>query len=248
MRWVWRETAFEKEGKEQDECVSKFCCRLTCRIIFRISIRARNFCLLLNCLKGGSRDNKKHLPSSTSVSSIFFCRKIWSSDSPFHRPQRPLGRVEIEIYSFITSAVDGGWSASRPGRHYLLERPVTHCIGGWVGPRAGLDGCGKSCLFGIRSPDLAATEASVFLFTVCTILSNILTLSAWSPIIWTRKLTYPFLISVQLEAHSNSWRPTRKLRTSIYSLNFCRCNISIFYYTKVVFSPPPIFTFLRPLR
>jgi hypothetical protein len=23
------------------------------------------------------------------------------------------------------------------------ERPGTHCIGGWVGPRAGLDGCGK---------------------------------------------------------------------------------------------------------
>ena len=27
---------------------------------------------------------------------------------------------------------------------YPRERPVTHCIGGWVGPRAGLDGCGKS--------------------------------------------------------------------------------------------------------
>jgi len=27
---------------------------------------------------------------------------------------------------------------------YPLERPGTHCIGGWVGPRAGLDGCGKS--------------------------------------------------------------------------------------------------------
>jgi len=25
-----------------------------------------------------------------------------------------------------------------------LERPVTHCIGGWVGLRAGQDGCGKS--------------------------------------------------------------------------------------------------------
>ena len=25
-----------------------------------------------------------------------------------------------------------------PGR-----RPGTHCIGGWVGPRAGLEGCGK---------------------------------------------------------------------------------------------------------
>ena len=24
------------------------------------------------------------------------------------------------------------------------ERPGTHCTGGWVGPRAGWDGCGKS--------------------------------------------------------------------------------------------------------
>jgi hypothetical protein len=24
------------------------------------------------------------------------------------------------------------------------DRPGTHCVGGWVGPRAGLDGCGKS--------------------------------------------------------------------------------------------------------
>jgi len=24
------------------------------------------------------------------------------------------------------------------------ERPGTHCIGGWVDPRAGLDGCRKS--------------------------------------------------------------------------------------------------------
>jgi hypothetical protein len=24
------------------------------------------------------------------------------------------------------------------------NRPGTHCIGGWVGPRAGLDGCEKS--------------------------------------------------------------------------------------------------------
>jgi hypothetical protein len=24
------------------------------------------------------------------------------------------------------------------------KRPGTHCIGGWVGPRAGLDGCRKS--------------------------------------------------------------------------------------------------------
>ena len=34
-------------------------------------------------------------------------------------------------------------SASRPGRMYPRERPGTHCTGGWVGPRAGLDRCGK---------------------------------------------------------------------------------------------------------
>ena len=27
---------------------------------------------------------------------------------------------------------------------YPQERPDTHCIGGWVGTTAGLDGCGKS--------------------------------------------------------------------------------------------------------
>ena len=41
--------------------------------------------------------------------------------------------------------LDGdGWSASRPGPLYPRKRPGTHCTGGWVGPRAGLEGCGKS--------------------------------------------------------------------------------------------------------
>jgi len=75
---------------------------------------------------------------------------------------------------------------------------------------------------------LATTKASVFFFTVRTLLPNILTSSAWSPIIWTRKLTYLFLISVQLEAHSSSWRLTRKLRTTIYLSDFCLCILSIF--------------------
>jgi hypothetical protein len=41
----------------------------------------------------------------------------------------------------LTLALDGGeWSASRPGRFRPTERaPDTHWIGGWVGPRAGLD-------------------------------------------------------------------------------------------------------------
>jgi hypothetical protein len=50
-----------------------------------------------------------------------------------------------------------------------------------------------------------------------------LTSSAWSPVIWTRKLTYTFLISLQLEACCSLWRLTRKLRTTIYPSDFCRC-------------------------
>jgi len=45
----------------------------------------------------------------------------------------------------MTTALEG----ARGQRHtlsalYPRERPSTHCTGGWVGPRAGLDGCGKS--------------------------------------------------------------------------------------------------------
>jgi hypothetical protein len=42
---------------------------------------------------------------------------------------------------FLTSALDGGeWSASRLGRFTSKGRaPNIHCIGGWVGPGAGLD-------------------------------------------------------------------------------------------------------------
>ena len=43
------------------------------------------------------------------------------------------------------SALDGlGGSAPRSGRVYLWERRGNHCTGYWVGPRAGLDRCGKS--------------------------------------------------------------------------------------------------------
>jgi hypothetical protein len=44
-------------------------------------------------------------------------------------------------FAFLTSTlVRGEWSASRPGRLTPGERgPRTHCIGGRMGPRAGLD-------------------------------------------------------------------------------------------------------------
>ena len=46
----------------------------------------------------------------------------------------------------------GERSASRPGRSLPRERPMTHCTGGWVGPRAGLDKCGKSRPHRVSTP------------------------------------------------------------------------------------------------
>ena len=40
--------------------------------------------------------------------------------------------------------MDMGGRHHAPGRFSSQERPGTHCTGGWVGPRAGLHGCGKS--------------------------------------------------------------------------------------------------------
>ena len=63
----------------------------------------------------------------------------------------------------MTSALDGsGWSASRPGRLYPRESPGTHCTEGWVGLRAGLEGCGKPRLAGIRSPDRPARSELLY--------------------------------------------------------------------------------------
>jgi hypothetical protein len=51
------------------------------------------------------------------------------------------GGVDVQIHIFLTSALAGvEWSASRPGRFTLGKTaPDIHWIGGWVGPRAGLD-------------------------------------------------------------------------------------------------------------
>jgi len=45
----------------------------------------------------------------------------------------------------LTSALNGGgWLRPRPGQFTPRERPGIHRTGGWVGPKAGLEGCGKS--------------------------------------------------------------------------------------------------------
>jgi hypothetical protein len=51
------------------------------------------------------------------------------------------GAWRYSSYAFLTSALDGGeWSASRPDRALPRRKTAgTHCTGGWVGLRAGLD-------------------------------------------------------------------------------------------------------------
>jgi len=49
------------------------------------------------------------------------------------------------MYSSNVSRLDGGGlSTPRPGHFNPGKSPVPG-IDGWVGPRAGLDGCGKYC-------------------------------------------------------------------------------------------------------
>ena len=71
----------------------------------------------------------------------------------------------IEIALSVTSARGGGvWSATRLGCFTRRERPDTRCVGGWVGLRAGLDGCRKLYLAPHRdlSPDLPALSESLY--------------------------------------------------------------------------------------
>jgi hypothetical protein len=65
------------------------------------------------------------------------------------------GGVDAYIYIFLHSSLIGGeWSASRPGHFTSGERAHgTRWVGGWVGPRAGLDDAEKILdLTGTRSP------------------------------------------------------------------------------------------------
>jgi len=63
--------------------------------------------------------------------------------------------VEIEFHAFVTPSARWPWVVSTTLRSlYPRERSGTHCIGRWVGPKAGLDGWGKSRLHwdSIRGP------------------------------------------------------------------------------------------------
>jgi len=64
-----------------------------------------------------------------------------------------------------------GWVVNATPRPlYPRERPGTHCIAGWMGPWAGLDGWGKSC----PSPgfDPRTIQPVAIRYTDCAILAH----------------------------------------------------------------------------
>ena len=56
-----------------------------------------------------------------------------------------------------------GWVFNATPRPlYPWKRPGTHCIGGWVGPKAGLDVSENLDPTGIRTPDLPTCSESLY--------------------------------------------------------------------------------------
>jgi hypothetical protein len=76
---------------------------------------------------------------------LYFPLKVKSLHLTKHHAMKTYWEVEVYLHAVLTSALGGGeWSASRPGRFTPRERvPGTQCIGGCVGPRAGLDTVSK---------------------------------------------------------------------------------------------------------
>jgi len=75
----------------------------------------------------------------------------------------------------MTTTVERGeWSASCPGHSLLYPREIlgTHCTGGWVGPRAGLDRCGKSRPHRVSIPRKSSQLLYRLYYTVQNTLQN----------------------------------------------------------------------------
>jgi hypothetical protein len=85
---------------------------------------------------------------------------VWEPRNRSRRTHRVSGGTAQLFLNLGTRR--GVWSASCPGCLYPRERPGTHCTGGWVGPGAGLDRCGKYRPTGIRSPGLPACSESLY--------------------------------------------------------------------------------------
>jgi hypothetical protein len=87
----------------------------------------------------------------TEVVRVRSCHRIHLNNQPcikFHPRtghEGPEGGGYIYSSTLFNLGVRWGWAVNTTPRPlYPRERPGTDCIGGWMGPKAGLDGCEKS--------------------------------------------------------------------------------------------------------
>jgi len=64
---------------------------------------------------------------------------------------------------FFNLSTRCGWAVNTTLRPLCpRKRPGTHCIRGWMGPRAGIDWYGNFALIGVRTPDRPARSESLY--------------------------------------------------------------------------------------
>ena len=74
----------------------------------------------------------------------------------------PVGQWKYSCTLSLTSALEGvGGQRHAPAALSSGKRHGTHCTGGWVGRRGGLDGAENLSPTGIRSPDRPARSESL---------------------------------------------------------------------------------------
>jgi hypothetical protein len=81
------------------------------------------------------------------MSTVYFKIHINLESCPATCQAGDKGDKRYSSYSFVTSGLDEDeWSASLPGRALPTgKNPGTHCTGGWVGLRAGLENINTVC-------------------------------------------------------------------------------------------------------
>ena len=94
------------------------------------------------------------------ISGLSFAVKMWSKV----KVKFALKQATKGLYSFFNLGASWSrWSTPQPRSLYPPGmRTCILCIGGWVGPRAGLDGCRKLAFFGVRSPYSPAHKKSPY--------------------------------------------------------------------------------------
>jgi len=118
-----------------------------------------------------------------------------------------------------------------PAALYPRERLGTHCTGGWVGPRAGLDRCGKSSPTGIRSPDRPTSSLSIYRLSYPGLIQNG---EKNSDVLIPGKLCVFFLAKSNFRLRCcwqrqwcKSWKPSRWIHTLFSKQPECCINILI---------------------